>query len=201
MATHIPQIRIISYSPMTIESEGRLADFFATTSDGAWALSCCKKREPRTTTEKVNPRPPNADLSWACSGGWTARSLGANKSCGVMILFNSKRFPADSCSNVYTPEEALWRRAGAIRLSARNSNFLVICLCVPSFQSGSPRVGQIPQYCAGAWQQVVSDALHRTLPTIGLDLDDSLGRWKGRPIVSEAISAGCIREETSSFGK
>ena len=119
---------------MTIESEGRLADFFAATSDGAWTLSCCKEREPRTTTEKVNKRPPNADLSWACSGGgrldhWVR----------TMILFNSKRFPADSCSNVYTPEEALWRRAGAIRLSAGNSNFLVICLCVPPRSSQGAR--------------------------------------------------------------
>ena len=65
---------------MTIESEGRLADFFATTSDGARASSCCKGREPRTTTEKVNPRPPNADLSGECGGDgrldhWVRTSL------------------------------------------------------------------------------------------------------------------------------
>ena len=65
---------------MTIESEGRLADFFATTSDGARASLCCKELEPRTTTENFNPRPPNADLSGACSGGgrlghWVRTSL------------------------------------------------------------------------------------------------------------------------------
>ena len=40
----------------------------------------------------------------------------------VMIFFNSQRFPTDSSSKVYSPEEALWERAGAIRLSARNTS-------------------------------------------------------------------------------
>ena len=107
--------------------------------------------------------------------------------------------PADSCSKVYTPKQALWRRAGAIRLSARNSDFLVICLYFP------PRTNQgahaQARYCSTVqelvnWtEQVVEDAPHRTLPTIGLDLNDGLGRWKGRQIESEALSAGCIREE------
>ena len=44
-------------------------------------------------------------------------------------------------------------------------------------------------------EQVVSDAPHRTVPTIGLDLNDGLGRRKGRPIVPEPISAGRTREE------
>ena len=41
----------------------------------------------------------------------------------------------------------------------------------------------------------MEDAPHRTLPTIGLDLNDGLGRWKGRQIESDALSVGCTREE------
>ena len=45
-------------------------------------------------------------------------------------------------------------------------------------------------------ERVVEDAPHhRTLPTIGLDLNDGLGRWKGRQIESDALSVGCTREE------
>ena len=41
---------------------------------------------------------------------WSTRSSGSNKSCGIMILFNKKRFIEGSCSKMYTPNVKLWRR-------------------------------------------------------------------------------------------
>ena len=105
MATHIPQIRIISYSPMTIESERRLADFFAATSERVDIIMLQGTGTKDYDGEGQNKR--KMRIFPGPQWGWTARSLGANKSCGVMILFNSKCFPVDSCSKVFSPKEAL----------------------------------------------------------------------------------------------
>ena len=105
MATHIPQIRIISYNPMTMESEGRLADFFAATSERA-DIIMLQGTGTKDYDGEGQPKTTKCGSFRCLQWGWTARSLGANKSCGVMILFNSKRFPADSCSKVFSPKEA-----------------------------------------------------------------------------------------------
>ena len=198
MASHTPQLRIISYSPMTIESEGRLADIchhFRRSAD----MIMLQGTGTKDFDVEGQPKSTKCGSFWGLQWGWTTRSQGAIKSCGIMILFNSKRFPADSCSKMYTSRQALWCRAGAVRLSARDSDFPMICLYFsPRTNQGAhaqARYRSTVQELVNWTEQVVADALHRPLPTIALDFNHGLGRWKGRQIVSEAISAGCTREE------
>ena len=136
--SHTPQIRIVSYNPMTIESEGRLADIchhFRRSAD----IIMLQGTGTKDYDGEGQPKSTKCGSFWGVQWGWTTSSPGANKSCGIMVLFNSKRFPADSCSRVYTPNQTLWERAGAIRLSARNSDFLVICLYFPPRTSQGAR--------------------------------------------------------------
>ena len=43
--------------------------------------------------------------------------------------------------------------------------------------------------------RTIADAPHRTLPNLGLDLNDGVGLEKGRKVKSTALSTGCCQEE------
>ena len=162
MSSHTPQIRIISYNPLTIESEGRLADIchhFRPSAD----IIMVQGTGTKGYDGEGQPKSTKCGSFWGLQWGWTNRSLGANESCGIMLLFSSKRFPANSRSKMYTPREALWVRAGAIRLSARNSDFLVICLYFP------PRTNQ-GAHAQARYRSTVQDLVNWTEQVVAIAL-------------------------------
>ena len=98
---------------MTIESEGRLADIchhFRRNAD----IIMLQGTGTKDYDGEGQPKSTKCGSFWGLQWSWTTRSPRVNKSCGIVIRVNSKRFPADSCSKVYTPREALWGRAGSI---------------------------------------------------------------------------------------
>ena len=104
-----------------------------------------------------------------------------------------------SCSKVYTPKVKLWGRGGGVRLSARNMDVLILSLYFPPRANQGAAAGVKYRSTVTdliTWtEQVISDAPHRTLPILGLDLNDGLGRQRGQPIRSDALSIGCQSKE------
>ena len=131
--------------------------------------------------------------------GWSALSPRSKRSCGVMILLSRKRFPHTSCGRVFTPRNNMWRRGGAIRLATRHSDLLLMSLCFsPKTNSGvkdAARYRATVQEIVRCATKVIDEGPHRTLPILGLDLNDGLGLEKERRIKSDALSAGCCRDE------
>ena len=116
-----------------------------------------------------------------------------------MILFSKKRFPEGSCSKVYTPNVKLWGRGGGVRLSARNLDVLMLSLYFPPRANLGAAAGvkyrSTVTDLIGWTEQVISDAPHRTLTILGLDLNDRLGRLRGQLMSSDALSTGCQSED------
>ena len=85
----------------------------------------------------------------------------------------------------------MWGRGGAIRLATWHSDLLLISL------SGVKDAGRyrttVQEFIQWA-TKIISEAPHRTLPILRLDLNDGLGLEKGRRIKSDALSASRCRD-------
>ena len=87
--SHTPQIRIISYNPMTIESEGRLADIchhFRRSADIIMLQG--------TGTKDYDGEGQPCGSFWGVQWGWTTRSPGANKSVHAYPNTGRERVPS-----------------------------------------------------------------------------------------------------------
>ena len=91
-------------------------------------------------TRRTAGRRLQCESLWGVHWGWSARSPGSNRSCGVVILPSEKRLPQTSCGKIYIPRNNIWGRGGAIRLATQHSDLLLICLYVPQKQAAESRM-------------------------------------------------------------
>ena len=87
-----PQIRIVSYNPLALSSEGRLDDI-CHHFKGRAVVIILQGTTTKDWTSEGRPVTVKSGGFWSVQWRWHRRSEGSNKSCGVLVLFCGKRFP------------------------------------------------------------------------------------------------------------